>query len=269
MQDKYCGTIQKHKTPNFTFSFPTAWKASPQEGNLLSPLPHSWLAFGSKYSRQLHNTPFVSSPLSYHSISSHFSEKPVFACRNDFNLLNVKCNNCTNRMHHYYTVIEYFKDSVFESRHCLSPIILSEQKSYHPSPWVHFSRSVASDSLWPHGLQHARLPCPSRGAYSNSCALSQWCHPTISSSVIPFSSCFNLSQHQDIFQWVSSLHQVAKVLEFSVSASVLPMNIQDWFALGWIFLQSKGLSRVFSNTTVQKHQFFFTQLSLWSKSQHP
>ena len=83
---------------------------------------------------------------------------------------------------------------------------------------VQFSCSVVSNSLWPHGLQHARPPCPSPtpGAYSNSCTSSWWCHPAISSSVIPFSSCLNLSQHQGLFQWVSSLHQVAKVLEFQL-----------------------------------------------------
>ena len=85
----------------------------------------------------------------------------------------------------------------------------------------------------------------------------------------PFPPAFNLSQHQSLFQWVSSLHQVPKVLQFSVSASVLPMNIQNWFPLGWtdwISLLSKGLSRVFSNTTVQKHQFFSNQPSLWPNS---
>ena len=95
---------------------------------------------------------------------------------------------------------------------------------------VQFTLSVVSGSLWSHGLQHTRPPCPSPtpGAYSNSYPFSQWCHPTISYSVIPFSSAFNLSQHQGLFQWVSSSHQVVKVL-VSASASVLPMNIQDWF----------------------------------------
>ena len=121
-------------------------------------------------------------------------------------------------------------------------------------------------TLQPHGLQHTRIPCPSPtpGAYSNSCPLNQWCHPSHPLSV-PFPPARNLSQHQGLFQWVSSSHQVAKVLGVSALASVLPMNIQDWFPLGftgWISLQSKGLSRVFSNTTVQKHQFFGTQLSL-------
>ena len=128
-----------------------------------------------------------------------------------------------------------------------------------------------SDSLWPHGPQHTSPPCtsPTPRVYPNSCPFSQWCHPAISSSVVPFSSCpqslpasesFPMSQ---LFTWGG---QSTGVLAL---ASVLPMNTQDWSALewtGWISLQSKGLSRVFSNTTVQKHQFFGTQLSLWSNS---
>ena len=132
-----------------------------------------------------------------------------------------------------------------------------------------FSRSVVSDSLWP--PQHARPPCPSPnpGVYPNSCPLSQWCHPTISSSVIPFSSCllsFLASGSFPMSQFFASSGQSTRV---SDSLSVLPMNIQDWFPLWWtgcIFLQSKGLSRVFSNTTVQKHQFFDTKPTLWSNS---
>ena len=136
---------------------------------------------------------------------------------------------------------------------------------------LHFSSPVMSRSLTLHGLQHARLPCPSptTGACSNSCPSSRWCHPTISSSVIPFSSClqsFPASGFFPISQFFASCGQSIGV---SASASVLPINTQDWFPLGWtglIFLQSKGLSRVFSNTTVQKHQFFGAQLSLWSNS---
>ena len=128
-----------------------------------------------------------------------------------------------------------------------------------------FSCSVVSDSLWPHGLQHTRLPCPSptTGVYSNSCPLSRWCHPTISSSVIPFSAClqsFPASESFPMSQFFTSGGQ-----SIGVSASVLPMNIQDWFPLGLtglISLHSKRFSRVFSNTTLQKHQFFSTQLSL-------
>ena len=107
-------------------------------------------------------------------------------------------------------------------------------------------------------LQHARLPCPSPTprTCSNSCPLSRWCHPTISSSVVPFSPRFNLSQHQGLFQWVSSSHQVAKVIGVSASASVLPMNIQDWSPLGWIgwiSLQSKGLLRVFEWWVIKQY----------------
>ena len=115
------------------------------------------------------------------------------------------------------------------------------------------------------GLQHTRLPCPlpSPGACTNPCPSSRWCHPTISSSVIPFSSCpqsFPASGSFPMSQLFASGGQ-----RIGASASALPMNIQDWFPLvctGWISLQSKGLSRVFSNTTVQTHQFFGTQLSL-------
>ena len=132
---------------------------------------------------------------------------------------------------------------------------------------VQFSRSVVSDSLQPHGLQHTRLPCPSPtpGACLNLYPLSRWCHPTISSSVIPFFSClqsFPVSESFLMSQFFPSAGQSVGAL---VSVSVLPMNIQDWFPsgwIGWISLQSKGLSRVFSNTTVQKHEFFSTQLSL-------
>ena len=133
-----------------------------------------------------------------------------------------------------------------------------------------FSGSVVSDSLWPHGLQHARLPCPSPtpGAYSNSCPLSRWCHPAISFSVVPFS--FHLQSFPASGSFpVSQFSSGGQSIGASASASVLLMNIQDWFPLGWtgwISLQSKGLSRVFSNTAVQKHQFFGTQLSLWSNS---
>ena len=128
---------------------------------------------------------------------------------------------------------------------------------------VQFSSSVVSDSLRPHGLQHARLPCPlpTPGACSNSCPLNRWCHPTILSSVVPFSSCpqsFPASGSFPMSQFFASGGQSIGV---SASVSVLPMYIQDWFPsewTGWISLQSKGFSRVFSNTTVQKHQLFGT-----------
>ena len=159
-------------------------------------------------------------------------------------------------------------------------LLLRELKhlKFQPSPQgsVHFisvqlSRSVMSESLQPHVSQHARPPCPSPtpSVYSNSCPLSWWCHPTISSSIVPFSSCpqslpasgsFPVNQ---LFTWGGQSTRV------SASASVLPMNTQDWSPLGWtgwISLQPKWLSRVFSNTTVQKHQFFSTQLSSQSNS---
>ena len=123
------------------------------------------------------------------------------------------------------------------------------------------------DSLWPHGLQQARLLCPSptHRAYSNSCPSRQWCHPTISSSVVPFSLCLSSFPALGSFPMNQFFASGGQSIGVSASASVLPVNIQDWFPLelgGLISLQSKGLSRVFSNTTVQKHQFFGTQLSL-------
>ena len=136
---------------------------------------------------------------------------------------------------------------------------------------VHFSHSVVSDSLKSHELQHIRPPCPptTPGVHSNSCPLSWWCHPAISSFVVPFSSwhqslpalgSFPMSQ---LFTWNG------QSIGVSAKTSVLPMNTQDWSPLrwtGWTSLQSKGLSRVFSNTTVQNHQLFSTQLSSQSNS---
>ena len=137
----------------------------------------------------------------------------------------------------------------------------------HTSCWVRFSCSVVSDSLRPHELQHTRPPCPSPTprVYPNSCPLSQWCHPTISSTVIPFSSCLQSFPTSGSFQMSQTFTSGGQNTGVSASTSVLPMNTQDWFPLGWtgwISLQSKGLSRVFSSTTVQKNQFFCTQLSL-------
>ena len=130
-----------------------------------------------------------------------------------------------------------------------------------------FSLSVMSSSLPPHEPQHARPPCPSptAGIYPNPCPSSWWCHPTISSSVILFSSCPQSFPASRSFQMSQYFGSGGQSIGVSASASVFPMNIQDWFPLGWtgwISLLSKGLSRVFSNTTVQKHQFFGTQLSL-------
>ena len=132
---------------------------------------------------------------------------------------------------------------------------------------VQFSCSVLSDSLWPHGLQHARLPCPSPTprAYTNSCLLRRWCHPTISSSVGSFCSCLQSFPASGSFPMSQFFASGGHSIGISASTSVLTMNIQDWFPLGWtgwISLLSKKLSRVFSNTTVQKHQFFGAQLFL-------
>ena len=137
--------------------------------------------------------------------------------------------------------------------------------------FIQFICSVVSDSVQPDGLQHTRLPCPSPTprAYSNSCPSSQWCHPTIPSSVIPFSSCLQSFPALGSFLVSQFFASGGQSIGVSASASVLPMNIQDWSPLGWtglISLQSKGLSRVYSNTTVQKHQFFGAQLSSQSNS---
>ena len=136
---------------------------------------------------------------------------------------------------------------------------------------VQFSRSVVSDSLQPHGLQHVRPPCPSPTprVYSNSCPSSRWCHSAISSSVIPFSSCPKSLSASESFPMSQLFAWGGQSIRVSASASVLPMNTQEWSPLGWtdwVSLQSKGLSRVFSNTTVQKHQFFSAQLSSQSNS---
>ena len=142
----------------------------------------------------------------------------------------------------------------------------SEQQSQAHS--VQFSHSVVSDSSRPHGLQHTRPLCPSPTprVYSNSSPLNQWCHPTISSSVVLFSSCLQFFPESGSFQEKSQFFASdGQSIGVSASASVLPMTIQDWSPLGWtgwIPLLCKGLSRVFSNTTVQKHQFFAAQLSL-------
>ena len=136
---------------------------------------------------------------------------------------------------------------------------------------VQFSRSVVSNSLRPHEWQHTRPPCPSPtpGVYSNLCLLSWWCHPTISSSVAHFSSCPQSFSASGSFQMSQFFTSGGQSIGVSASASVLPMNSQDWSPLewtGWISLQSKGLSRVFSNTTVQTHQFFCAQPSSQSNS---
>ena len=136
---------------------------------------------------------------------------------------------------------------------------------------VQFSHSVMSDSMQPLGLQYARPPClsPTPRACSNSCPSSRWCHPTVSSSVVPFSSFLQSFPASGFFPVSQFFTSGGQSIGASASVSVLPMNIQDWFPLGWIgliSLQSKGLSRVFSNTTVQQHQFFSAQIYWWSNS---
>ena len=136
---------------------------------------------------------------------------------------------------------------------------------------VQFSCSVVSYSLQPHESQHARPPCPSPtpGVYPNPCPLSQWCHPVISSSVIPFSSCPQSLPSSESFPMSQLFAWGGQSTGVSALASFLPKKSHGWSPsewIGWIFLQSKGLSRVFSNTTVQKHQFFCTQLSSQSNS---
>ena len=142
--------------------------------------------------------------------------------------------------------------------------------TFHASS-VQFSCSVVSNSLWPHEPQHGRPPCPSPSpaAYPNSCPLSQWCHPTISSSVVLFSSCPQSFPASGSFPMSQLFVSGGQSIGVSASTSILPMNTQDWSPLGWtgwISLQSKGLSRVFTNTTVQKHWFFEAQLSSQSNS---
>ena len=177
----------------------------------------------------------------------------------------------------YYSAIKKNKfESVLMRWMKLEPIIQSEvsQKDKHQYSIssVQFSCSVVSDSLRPHESQHARPPCPSPTprVYSNSCPLSWWCHPAISSSVVPFSSCPQSLPASGSFPMNQFFTWGGQSIGISASASVLPMNTQDWSALGWtgwISLQSKGFSRVFSNTTVQKHQFFGAQLSSQFNSQ--
>ena len=148
------------------------------------------------------------------------------------------------------------------------PVLLSSFSGHNS---VQFSHSVVSDSVWPHEPQHTRPPCPSPapGVYPNSCPSSQWCHLTISSSLVPFSSCPQSFPESGSFQMSHFFTSGGQSIGVSASASVLSMNTQDWSPLGWtgwIFFQSKGLSKVLSNITVQKHQFFSAQFSSQSNS---
>ena len=157
-----------------------------------------------------------------------------------------------------------------ESNLCLL-LLAGKFFTTEPISSVQFSRSVVSDSLWPHESQHARPPCPSPtpGVHPNPCPSSQWCHPAISSSVVPFSSCPRSLPASGSFPVNQLFAWGGQSIGVSASISVLPMNTQDWFALGWtglLSLQSKELSRVFSNDRVQKHQFFGTQPSSPSNS---
>ena len=150
-------------------------------------------------------------------------------------------------------------------------ISISLEKLFRNFSSVQFSHSVVSDSLQTHELQHARPPCssPTPRVPPNPCPLSRWCHPTISSSVVPFSSCPQSLPASGSFQMSQLFASGGPRIAVSASTSVLPNKSQDWSPsewTGWISLQSKGLSRVFSNTTLQKHQFFGAQLSSQSNS---
>ena len=182
----------------------------------------------------------------------------------DVNIFLLKLSNVVNR---WFSLGALWTSCRKDLDNIHLPVSTAKQNVLHVFSSVQFSHSVVSNSLWPHGLQHTKPPCPSPtpGVYSNSCPSSQWCHLTTSTSVIPFSSHLQSFPASGSFQMSPLFASGGQSIGVSASTSVLPMNIQDWFPLGctgWISLQSKGLSRVFSNTTVQKHQFFSTQLSL-------
>ena len=176
---------------------------------------------------------------------------------------------CSKRSLHATTREEPPLTATKESPHAATKTQCSGKKLN--TPWLNVVVQSLSRGLQPHGLQHASLPCPSPspGACSNSCPLSWWCHPAISSSVVPFSSYLQSFPTSGSFLMSWLFTSGGQSIGASASASVLLLNIQDWFPLewiGWTSLQSKGLSRIFSNTIVQKHQFFTVQHSLWSKS---
>ena len=166
--------------------------------------------------------------------------------------------------------INQLSEWLFHCKPTFSPLT-NNLWSYFQLSSVLFSRSVVSDSLRPHESQHARPPCPSPtpGVHSNSCPLSRWCHPAISSSVVPFSSCPQSLPASESFPMSQLFTWGGQSIGVSSLTSVIPKNTQGWCPLecnGWISLQSKRISGVFSNTTVQKHQFFGTQLSSQSNS---
>ena len=167
----------------------------------------------------------------------------------------------------FYFIIYLF----FTLQYCIGFAIHQHESAMRKFTSVQSSVSVVSDSLRPHGLQHARFPCllPTLRACSNSCPLSQWCHPTTSSSVVPFSSHLQSFPASGSFPMSQFLTSCGQIIGASASTSVLPMNIQGWFPvglIGLISLQSKRLWRVFSSTTIWKHQFFSAQASLQSNS---
>ena len=192
--------------------------------------------------------------------------------------VRVWCFKRTASKHVYYLGWNRSPAQVGCLRQVLGPGALGRPRAWittsnwlkHLGYWfssVQFSHSLVSDSLWLHELQHARPPCPSPTprVHPNPCPLSQWCHSTISSSVVPFSSCPQSFPASGSFQMSQPFMSGGQCVGVSVSSWVLPMNTQDWSPLGrigWIFLQSKRLSRVSSNTTVQNHQLFGAQLSL-------
>ena len=161
------------------------------------------------------------------------------------------------------SLFSFWRQSPFQKEICCLAFCITPDFQMKQSTRcsVQFSRSVVSDSWQPHELQHTRPPCPSPTpwVHPNPCPLSRWCHPAISSSVVPFSSCPQSFPASGSFPMSKLFASAGQSIGVSASASVLPMNTQDWSPLGWtgmISLQSKGLSRVFSSTTVQKHQFF-------------
>ena len=178
---------------------------------------------------------------------------PPVTIHSDFGVQENRVCHCF----HCFPIYLPRRDGTVSDVHCFGNVESSLQ----------FSQSVVCDSVWPNGLQHARPPCTSwtPGDLPNSCPFSRWCHPTTSSSVLPFSSCPQYFQASGSFQMSQLFASGGQSIGISASSSVLPMNTQDWSPLGWtgwISLQFKGLSRVFCNKTDQKQKFFSSQFSL-------